>query len=81
MSYSFPVMGRCRVTVTFSVDKLLLGRSFEATLSSTGRDARNTARVGETTRAVDRARAVQGVTDGMPCPERGAEYRLGDHSE
>ena len=30
MSYSFPVMGRCRVTVTISVNKLLLHRTFEA---------------------------------------------------
>ena len=30
MSYSFPVMGRCRVTVTISVNKLLLRRKFEA---------------------------------------------------
>lgn len=30
MSYSFPVMGRCRVTVTISVKELLLHRRSEA---------------------------------------------------
>src|ERR1700740_3621887 len=30
MSYCFPVMDRCRVTVTISVNKLLLRRRFEA---------------------------------------------------
>ena len=30
MSYSFPVMGRCRVTVTISVKELLLHRRCEA---------------------------------------------------
>ena len=61
MSYSFPVMGRCRVTVTISVNKLLLRRRCEANpLVNRETVLGRPLALSEATRASDRARAVKG---------------------
>jgi hypothetical protein len=71
MSYSFPVMGRCRVNVTISVNKLHLRRGCEANPvvnreTTLGRPLASA----KTTYTVDRARTVQAVTDGIAYPLR-----------
>ena len=73
MSYSFPVIDRCRFTVTISVNKLLLRRRCEANPLVNRETMLESPLVGQTTRAVDRARAVQEATDGTACPERETE--------
>jgi hypothetical protein len=71
MSYRLPIIGRCRVTVTISVKKLHLRQGCEANPvvnreTTLGRPLASA----KTTRAADRARAVQAVTDGIAYPLR-----------
>jgi hypothetical protein len=75
MSLRLPIIGRCRVTVTISVNKLLVRwRHKTNPFVSKGTMLGRPLGVGEAV-IIDRATALQGLINGMACPARETKSR------
>jgi hypothetical protein len=75
MSHRLPIVGRCRVTVTISVNKLLVRRRLKTNpFVSEGTMLGRPLGIGEAV-IMDQATALQGLIDGTACPARETKLR------
>jgi hypothetical protein len=75
MSRRLAIIGRCRVTVTISVNKLLVRRRHKTNpFVSKGTMLGRPLGIGEAV-IIDRARALRGLINEMACPARETKPR------